>query len=255
MSPLAPRPPLDVSEISKRISQYWRVSVVEVTGSTQDDIAEKISIGVAMQGDVLVADFQSAGRGRLDRKFEAAPSSALTFSLYVEPKRDIDEWGFISLLSGLAAVFALQEIDPRVIINLKWPNDLLISNLKVGGIISQASGKGVIVGVGINVAMDDDELPVSHATSLYLSSFGQLNRNYLLPAFLNYFEELFLRWQNGEDLRHLYREKCTTIGRFIRVELPSGNSLEGQALDISARGELILDDGNRVSVGDVVHLR
>ena len=79
MSPLAPRPPLDVSEISKRISQYWRVSVVEVTGSTQDDIAEKISIGVAMQGDVLVADFQSAGRGRLDRKFEAAPSSALTF--------------------------------------------------------------------------------------------------------------------------------------------------------------------------------
>jgi len=56
-------------------------------------------------------------------------------------------------------------------------------------------------------------------------------------------------------LRHLYREKCTTIGRFIRVELPSGNSLEGQALDISARGELILDDGNRVSVGDVVHLR
>ncbi len=255
MSPIAPRPPLDASEISKRISQYWRVSVVEVTGSTQDDIAEKISIGDAIHGDVLVAEYQSAGRGRLDRKFEADPAAALTFSLYVEIKRDRDEWGFIPLLTGLAAVLSLQEIDPKVVVDVKWPNDLLISNSKLGGIISQATDEGVIIGVGINVAMSANELPVSHATSLYLSDFKELNRNLLLATFLNKFQELFLRWQNGEDLRHLYREKCATIGRLIKIELPGDKSLEGQALDISAHGELILVDGTRVSVGDVVHLR
>ncbi len=255
MSLIVPRPPLDVAEISKRISQYWRVSVVEVTGSTQDDIAAKISCGDALHGDVLVSDFQSAGRGRLDREFEAAPSSALTFSFFIEPERDRDEWGFIPLLTGLAVVFALQEIDSRVVTQLKWPNDLLITDSKLGGIISQAAGNGVIIGVGINVAMNAGELPVSHATSLYLNDFAQLNRNYLLPAFLKHFEELFSRWQKGEDLRHLYREKSATIGCSIRVELPGGKTLEGQALDISAHGELILDDGTRVSVGDVVHLR
>jgi BirA family biotin operon repressor/biotin-[acetyl-CoA-carboxylase] ligase len=255
MSQIAPRPPLRESEVNEKISQYWRVSVVEVTGSTQEDIAEKISSEEIIDGDVVVAEFQSAGRGRLDRKFEAPQSSALTFSFYIEPERDKEEWSFLPLLTGMAAVFALQKIDPQVAVNLKWPNDLLISDLKVGGIISQLAGRGVIIGVGINVAMDESELPVPQATSLFLSGHRELNRNHLLAVFLNNFEEIYVRWNSGEDLRHLYREMCATFGRSIRAELPNGNYLEGVAVDISAQGELILADGLRVTVGDIVHLR
>jgi BirA family biotin operon repressor/biotin-[acetyl-CoA-carboxylase] ligase len=255
MSLDALRPLLDTLEITKKISQYWRVSVVEVTGSTQDDIAKRVSDGFARNGEVLVAEYQSAGRGRLDRKFEASASSALTFSFYIESQREKSEWGFIPLLAGLAVVYSLKECNPNCDISLKWPNDLLIADKKVGGIIAQVSSQGVIVGIGINVSMSQAELPVSHATSLYLQGCSQLDRNAILAAFLSTFEELFARWQSGEDLRHLYRESSATLGRTIKVELPGGAHVDGEAIDISAQGELIMKDGLHITVGDVIHLR
>jgi BirA family biotin operon repressor/biotin-[acetyl-CoA-carboxylase] ligase len=103
--------------------------------------------------------------------------------------------------------------------------------------------------------MSSDELPVEHATSLSIESFAVLDRNLLLSSFLNVFEELFLRWEDGEDLRHLYLERSATLGRKIKAVLPGGDSRTGLAKDISVTGELILEDGQRVSVGDIVHLR
>ena len=93
--------------ISEKISQYWRVSVVEVTGSTQDDLTQLVADKKASNGDVIATEFQSAGRGRLDRKFDAPASSALLFSFYIEPKREKSDWSFLPLLTGLSAIFAL----------------------------------------------------------------------------------------------------------------------------------------------------
>jgi len=241
--------------ISEKISQYWRVSVVEVTGSTQDDIAQLVSEKKVHSGHVLATEYQSAGRGRLDRKFDAAPNSALMFSFYIEPSKDKSEWTFLTLLTGLAAIFALKKLDPASTPQLKWPNDLVIGAGKVGGIIAQATSDGVIVGVGINVGMTQSELPVSHATSLSINDFSTLDRNLILATFLTTFEELFERWQNGEDLRHLYAEHSSTIGRDIRIELPDGSHKNGKAVGITPVGELVLEDGSRVTVGDIVHLR
>jgi BirA family biotin operon repressor/biotin-[acetyl-CoA-carboxylase] ligase len=255
VSTVTPRPPLDSSAISEKISQYWRVSVVEVTGSTQDDIAQRISEKKAKSGDVIATEYQSAGRGRLDRKFDAPASSALMFSFYIEPKREKADWSFLTLLTGLSAVFALTNLDPASSPNLKWPNDIQIGEGKVGGIIAQASGDGVIIGVGINVGMTQAELPVAHATSLALNDFSILNRNLILASFLNIFEELLERWQDGEDLRHLYSERSSTIGREVRIEHPDGSYKNGKAVGVTPTGELILEDGSRVTVGDIVHLR
>ena len=255
MSTLTPRPLLNSSEISEKISRYWRVSVVEVTGSTQDDLAQSVADKKAIAGDVIATEYQSAGRGRLDRKFDAPASSALMFSFYVEPKRENSDWSFLPLLTGLAAIFGLTKVDPESSPTLKWPNDILIGDGKVGGIIAQTSGSGIIIGVGINVGMTRDELPVAHATSLALHGYSTLDRNQILVAFLNTFEELFERWQNGEDLRHLYNERSATIGRDVRVEHPDGSHKNGRAVDITPAGELILEDGFRVTVGDIVHLR
>jgi BirA family biotin operon repressor/biotin-[acetyl-CoA-carboxylase] ligase len=229
--------------------------VVEVTGSTQDDIAQLVADKKAIHGEVIATEYQSAGRGRLDRKFDAPASSALMFSFFVEPHRDKSDWSFLPLLTGLSAIFALTKVDPESLPTLKWPNDIQLGDGKVGGIIAQASGNGVIIGVGINVGMTQEELPVSHATSLALNAFSTLDRNRILASFLNIFEELFERWQNGEDLRHLYCERSSTIGHHIRIEHPDGSHKNGKAIDVTPTGELILEDGSRVSVGDIVHLR
>ena len=229
--------------------------MVEVTGSTQEDLLNRVQRAEARTGDVLVTNYQSAGRGRLDRNFEAPQSSALLFTFYIQPKRDQSEWSFLPLIVGLSTSFALSTLDPRVSSTLKWPNDLLISGLKAGGMIAQTADNGIIVGVGINVAMQKSELPVAHATSLSLQNFGELNRNFILAAFLNEFENLVERWEAGEDLRHLYLDRCSSIGVKIQAELPGGVLKSGVAVGISPNGELILEDGSRITVGDIVHLR
>jgi BirA family transcriptional regulator, biotin operon repressor / biotin---[acetyl-CoA-carboxylase] ligase len=241
--------------ISQKISQYWRVSVVEVTGSTQDDLAALVARNEAINREVLVTEYQSAGRGRLDRTFDAPQSSALLFSLFIEPKREKSEWSFLPLLAGLVSTLAISELDPRFTVELKWPNDLQIAGKKLGGIIAQATSKGVILGIGINVAMDQSELPVDHATSLMIEDFAILDRNLLLASILNNFADLLGRWEDGEDLRHLYRERSATLSQKVQVELPGGEKRSGFAEDISPAGELILEGGQRITVGDIVHLR
>lgn len=255
MSTNTPRPPLSAEAISEKISRYWRVSVVEVTGSTQDDISKRVAEKKAHSGDVLATEFQTSGRGRLDRKFDAPTSSALMFSFYITPSRDKSDWSFLPLLTGLSAIFALTTLDPEAAPTLKWPNDILLGDGKLGGIISQATEGGVIIGVGINVGMTQSELPVTHATSLALHNFPILNRNLILATFLTIFEELYERWQKGEDLRHLYCERSSTIGTDVRIVNPDGSHKNGRAIDITPAGELILEDGSRVTVGDIVHLR
>ena len=241
--------------ISQKISHYWRVSVVEVTGSTQDDLAALVARNEAINGEVLVTEYQSAGRGRLDRTFDAPESSALLFSLFIEPKREKSEWSFLPLLAGLISTLAISELDPRLTVELKWPNDLQLGGKKLGGIIAQATSNGVILGIGINVAMDQSELPVDHATSLMIEDCAILDRNLLLASILNNFEELLERWEDGEDLRHLYRERSATLSQKVQVELPGGEKRSRFAEDISPAGELILEGGQRITVGDIVHLR
>ncbi|MSX71063.1 MAG: hypothetical protein F2752_05790, partial [Actinobacteria bacterium] len=108
------RAALRQSELHAELSPYWRVSVVDVTGSTQVDLAESIRAHTAVDGDVLVANYQSAGKGRLDREFIAAPSSALLFSLYKKVMRPRDEWNFIALLTALSISEALVGLNNKV---------------------------------------------------------------------------------------------------------------------------------------------
>jgi BirA family biotin operon repressor/biotin-[acetyl-CoA-carboxylase] ligase len=250
----APRAPLNKSIIDANISQYWRVSVVDLTASTQSDLAELVNSSVAKSGEVIAAEFQSNGRGRLDRTFEAPPQSALLFSLYVAPKRARSDWSFISFLAALA----MREVISKDItdkVSLKWPNDILIGDSKVAGLLAQQIGDGVILGIGLNVAMSSDELPVPTATSLALAGSNNLDRNLLLSAFLNRFADIFEAWDSGGDFLEKYRQVSSTLGRQVRVEVLGRDSIEAEAVVITAQGALILSDGTEVNVGDVVHLR
>ena len=255
MSTDKPSPPLDPALISEKISRYWRVSVVEVTGSTQDDLSQSVKKDATLSGSVLIANFQSSGRGRLDRTFSAPPSSALTLSFYLTPHLDREEWSFLPLLTGLSAITSLKKLDSDLRVSLKWPNDLLVNGRKLGGILAEATTDGVVIGIGVNVAMAQDQLPIKDATSLLLEDFASLDRNLIAVELLNAFHDLYERWQAGEDMRHLYRENCETLGLTIAAKSPNGSTATGKATDISRTGELILESGLRVSVGDIVHLR
>ena len=249
----APRAPLDQSRITAALSRYWRVSVVDLTASTQDDLAEKIIAGDGKSGDVIAANYQSAGRGRLERTFLAPPSTALLFSIYLTPKRSRDDWGFIPLLAGFSLADTLRKISADV--SIKWPNDLLIDEMKVGGIISAAVGQGVVIGIGINVSTTTAELPVDGATSLALAGVNKLDRNFLLPLLLNAFEKDFTQWDQGVSFLEKYSLLSGTQGREVTITGPSENTIRSRALSFDEQGRLHLEDGQIVTVGDVVHLR
>ena len=249
------RTPLDEAEINSRVTPYWRVSVVELTGSTQNDLLQLVESNNALDGQVIATEFQSDGRGRLDRTFEAPAQSALLFSFYIKPRNQRSEWGFIPLIAGLSLVRAITTIDTVMNVSLKWPNDLIINEKKCAGIIAQTTNEGIVIGIGLNVSMTPNELPVSTATSLAIEGSTITDRDLLLSHLLNTFAELFEAWEEGSELLDEYASASSTIGKKVRIELPGGENLEATVARISHTGELVLDDGRHVSAGDVIHLR
>ena len=251
------RAALRESELHAELLPYWRVSVVDVTGSTQIDLAEKIRANTATDGEVLIANYQSSGKGRLDREFIAAPSSALLFSLYKKITRPRQEWNFLALLAALSIKEALHFLDGNADITVKWPNDLLIKERKFAGLLCQATEYGVIIGVGINVSMRLDELPVERATSLLLEDFSELDRSNILKKILQIFEEKFALWnlQGSASFITDYERASSSLHRQIQIVLPNRAPIDAIAVGITSLGELKLDDGTIVNSADILHLR
>ena len=112
-----------------------------------------------------------------------------------------------------------------------------------------------MIGIGLNVSMTSNELPVPSATSLAIEGSTITDRNLLLSHILNTFTELFEAWEEGSELLNEYASASSTIGKKVRIDLPGGENIEATVGRISHSGELILDDGRHVSAGDVIHLR
>ena len=242
---------LDEEAISTHLaSNYWRVRVLPEVTSTQEILKTEL----VSNGDCIVAEFQSAGRGRLDRKFDSVPHVALLFSFYIEPKRS-DAWGWIPLIAGTAVARTLNKQSQTNNFLTKWPNDVLAASGKVSGVLCERYKDGIIVGIGVNVSTQVDELPVESASSIFIESGIELDRNQLLAALLTEFQELFEKWDQGEDLTSSYRALSQTIGLEVRVIAPDSSERTGIAIDVDGEGRLKLESGELVSVGDVVHLR
>lgn len=252
MNPIA----LDATLINALSVPYWRVSVVDLTGSTQNDLKELLKNKNIKVGEVIVTQYQSAGRGRFDRSFDAPNESALLFSFFINPRRSNLDWGWIPLIAGYSVLDALKKIDASCEIKIKWPNDLLVAEKKIAGLLCEVFPEGIIVGIGLNVSMKSDQLPVSSATSLSLENFSELNRNILLAAILNNFKERLDLWDQGDDsIQALYCSASATLGKKVRIQYPDGRNVESIATGISVGGELIISDGAHVHAGDVIHLR
>ena len=247
--------PLNPQRISQALGNgYWRVKVISETISTQSEIINNFS--PLQHGDLLIAEFQNNGRGRLDRKFIAPPMRALLFSTFIKPERAISEWGWLPLIIGLSVAEALSELTGKEFLT-KWPNDVLYEGKKVSGILCESSHGGLIAGVGINVNFEKSELPVKNASAINLVTGSEAERELVLAATLGKISENLKIWnESGVNLlADIYLKYSATIGKEVRVELGNGNTISAIAIGLSEFGELKLSNGSAVSIGDVTHLR
>ncbi|MFE4579580.1 biotin--[acetyl-CoA-carboxylase] ligase [Streptomyces chartreusis] len=268
------RPPLNIAALRRglvREGGLWRrVEVVERTGSTNTDLVDLATAGKAEEGTVLVAEEQTAGRGRLDRNWTAPPRSGLFFSVLLNPSEvPVTRWGWLPLLTGVAVATGLSRA-AGVDTALKWPNDVLVrvggEERKTGGILAERAGEaGVVIGVGINVSLRADELPVPQAASLVLAGAASTDRDPLLRGMLRSLEDWYGRWRAAvgdplvSGLQETYAAGCATLGKTVRAELPGDRAITGEAVAIDGDGRLVLatQEGVQepVGAGDIVHLR
>ncbi|MEU6093834.1 biotin--[acetyl-CoA-carboxylase] ligase [Streptomyces sp. NPDC047079] len=268
------RPPLNAAALRRALVReggLWSgIEVVQRTGSTNTDLVALTAAGRAAEGAVVVAEEQNAGRGRLDRTWTAPARSGLFFSVLLRPVGvPVARWGWLPLLAGVAVATGLARA-AGVDTALKWPNDLLVTvgeqERKAGGILAERAGEdGVVVGIGINVTLREDELPVPTAGSLALAGAHTTDRDPLLRAVLRSLEDWYGRWRAaGGDpaacgLQETYAAGSATLGRLVRAELPGDRSVTGEAVAIDGDGRLVLatQDGVQepVGAGDIVHLR
>jgi BirA family biotin operon repressor/biotin-[acetyl-CoA-carboxylase] ligase len=270
------RPPLSARSLERALlvtGGLWRSLVLkEETGSTNADVADAARAGAA-EGLIVVAEQQVAGRGRRDRMWVSPARAGLTVSVLLRPG-DVPQrhWGWLPLLAGVAlrdAVRRIAEVDA----SLKWPNDLLVGGGQVrggkaAGILAEVIGDAVVLGIGLNVTTRADELPPTTglpATSLLLAGARNTDRDPLLRALLRGLAQWYAGWRDaGGDaemcgLLGAYRRGCATLGRQVRVQLPGGDELAGEATTVDPDGQMVIRtaDGtvHRVSAGDVVHVR
>ena len=273
------RPPLSAVALRRALlvpgALYTRLDLTPSTGSTNADVAAAARDG-AEEGLVLVAEAQTAGRGRLGRAWQSPPRAGITASVLLRPGQAVEvrgwpaappSWyGLLPLLAGVALVETVRRLG-EVDAVLKWPNDLLIDGRKCAGILAEtvpgpAGGPpaAVVVGVGLNVTLREPELPRPDVTSLQLAGASCVDRDPLLRALLRAFADGYGRWRaaGGDPVRsgliESYRFHCATIGARVNVALPGGTEIVDDVTGVADDGALLIA-GRTVAARDVIHLR
>jgi BirA family transcriptional regulator, biotin operon repressor / biotin---[acetyl-CoA-carboxylase] ligase len=271
------RPPLSARALRTALTSgdapSWRlIDVVAETGSTNADLAARARTGEA-GGVVLVADHQTAARGRRERTWTAPPRSSLSVSVLLRPTAPVERWTWLPLLAGVAVVEAVRRV-AGIEAGLKWPNDVLVDGRKLAGLLAEVvttPEPAVVLGCGLNVSQSAAELPVPTATSLFLAGSQSVDRDPVLRAYLRALASWYAAFEAAagdperSGLAPRYRDLCSTVGQDVRVELPSSGMLMGRAEGIDGDGRLLVRPSSNssgtdapiraLSVGDVVHIR
>ncbi|HSP52076.1 MAG TPA: biotin--[acetyl-CoA-carboxylase] ligase [Cryobacterium sp.] len=268
-----------------------RFEYLAETGSTNDVlVAHASGTDAAAWPDLstIVTDNQTRGRGRLGRTWLAPTGKSLAISVLLRPRAGagplpIDHFGWFPLLAGAAMTRAVRAVveaslanaahepaeeAPRHEVTLKWPNDVLIDGYKVSGILSELlpDARGLVIGTGLNVSLDEHDLPTMTSTSLLLVTGSAPDPDAVLARYLTELRQLTRDFLDAEGdpvrsgLLHAVTELCATIGGVVRVELPGGADLVGTAIALDRSGRLIVEDQmngelQAVAAGDVTHLR
>jgi BirA family biotin operon repressor/biotin-[acetyl-CoA-carboxylase] ligase len=280
-----PRPARDAAALRAELIGtglgWCHLDVVEQTGSTNADLLARVEAGGDVAGAVLIAEHQTAGRGRHGRQWRAGERTQITMSVGVSVV-DVPTagWGWLPLAAGVAVVDAVaplldeagspegQRVGRRegqtegLSVGLKWPNDVIAGSpgAKLAGILAEVARPVVVIGLGLNVFAAPEG--IDGATSLVDMGVAAPDRQRLAAGLLRELGRRIVAWRaaRGADwaLAADYRARSLTIGNSVRAHLPGGRDVVGTATGIDDQGRLVLDtaDGTVVvSAGDVVHLR
>jgi BirA family biotin operon repressor/biotin-[acetyl-CoA-carboxylase] ligase len=259
------REPLDQQSLSDGLTLPWRrIEIVARTGSTNADLLERAAAGEDIDGTVLIAEHQTAGRGRTGRTWSAVPFSQIAMSVGLNAA-DVPAagWGWLPLATGVAMVDAVAAVT-GVKAGLKWPNDVLAGEGKLAGILAEVSpGRSVVVvGIGLNVTLRADEVAEPDARSLLDLGVEDPDRTLLARQLLRELGTRVHAWRTagGADAQLIadYGARSLTVGSAVRAVLPGDREVVGLARSIDEQGRLCIDtDGQSValSAGDIVHLR
>jgi BirA family biotin operon repressor/biotin-[acetyl-CoA-carboxylase] ligase len=234
-----------------------KLQVLAETGSTQRQAHDWVREG-APEGAVVIADRQTAGRGRMGRNWHSPPGKGLWFSMILQPRLNVSRVPQLTLVLAAALCRSLRR-ETGLNIGIKWPNDLLIDGRKFCGILTESIAEDerlqyAVAGVGINVNLEPGDFPADlkgKVTSLRIEAGRQLDRERLFAAFLNEWEtmyDLYLRRGFGV-IRTLWEAHNATLQRRVTIKTPEGE-ISGTALAIDEQGGLVLrrGDGSLVTV-------
>jgi BirA family transcriptional regulator, biotin operon repressor / biotin---[acetyl-CoA-carboxylase] ligase len=210
----------------------------------------------AADGLVVVADEQTAGRGRLGRAWESPPGSSLLVTVLLRRDRGVADPNRAVMAAGVALATAVDDV-AGVAAGLKWPNDLVVADRKLAGLLAEADGDALVVGAGCNVNWDAfPEGLADSATACNLESGHLVDRDALLDAFLDAFTSALAA---GDAVVDDYRARLATLGRTVRVHPLRGDDVVGTAIGVTDGGALVVRDDSgaehTVTAADVLHLR
>lgn len=253
------RPDIDAARLRSLLSEGWgEVVVTDRTESTNVDLLTAGRAG-APAWTVHTTNHQAAGRGRLDRTFTMPRGSGIAVSVLLRPE-DVPpaRWTWLPLLAGVAVVDLAASVGVEA--GLKWPNDVLVdSGRKLCGILVERfevnDEPAAVVGMGVNVSLAEEELPVPTATSLWLEDATSIDRTELIARLAERLRHWVGVWETDfEQLASVYRERCLTLGHEVRILREGHEDVTGRAEEIDGYGCLVVD-GTSWSAGDVLHVR
>jgi BirA family biotin operon repressor/biotin-[acetyl-CoA-carboxylase] ligase len=262
------RHPLHAASLRAEIvgsGRPWRyLEVADETGSTNSDLLARAAAGEDIGGVVLIAEHQTAGRGRMGRTWSASARAQITLSVGVRPGQvPIEHWGWLPLAAGVAVVDTVAA-EGGVRAGLKWPNDVMCADRKLAGILAEVTNPNtfVVIGIGLNVTLSAEEAGDPAATSLLDLGVVAPNRDRLLRRLLFELGNRVDHWRAArgfdEKLIEDYRACSVTVGSQVRAVLPGKRTLVGTARAIDGEGRLVVDVGGEsiaLTAGDIVHLR
>jgi BirA family transcriptional regulator, biotin operon repressor / biotin---[acetyl-CoA-carboxylase] ligase len=262
------RRPLDLESLQAGLAPPWRyLEVVAETGSTNADLLARAKSGENIDGAVLIAEHQTAGKGRLDRTWSAVPCAQITLSVGVGAS-DVatTNWGWLPLAAGLAVIDAVAHVT-GITAGLKWPNDVLVGDGKLAGILAEVAKSTtrnttrstIVVGIGLNVTLRPEEIGQPDAVSLVDLGVDEPDRTVLAGQLLSDLGHRINQWRSLDPaLKADYRAHSLTIGSLVRAVLPGHQEVTGTARSVDDEGRLHIDtagDTATVSAADVVHVR
>ncbi|MGO1470065.1 MAG: biotin--[acetyl-CoA-carboxylase] ligase [Tissierella sp.] len=217
---------------------------VDSTNNQAKKIASK-----EMEGTCLIAEQQVEGKGRLGRRWISPKKKGIWMSVILKPDMEPYNVGSITLLGAASVYKALKKMD--IDSQIKWPNDILINNKKIGGILTEISAElnkinYLVMGIGINVNLDEKDIPdelKTKATSIKINENRRIDRKILLANILNEFESLYISFVNensNSKAIEICRKNSATIGKEVKVRQGKEEKL-GKALDINNKGELVVE--------------